>query len=353
MQPHLYLNRGKKRVLLVRYFDMLHFVTLDHRMHQQNREWFLAQPRTVEEMNRKQLSRSSVDIQDIRGIAVGGLGRGQLVQLYLKDGKRRYELYEDCDQDTLSILFRGLVSFTPPKQKNSWQDWRLAQQEPGLRKKLWILGGAVNVAGVGAGWFTMYSGYRFPWINWLCLLCLVGAFVLYFRYPAYFAIAEPRRRYGQRRSAFGLYPVLMITPLMMGAAALAQFHVFFWWKAWAIGGMIVVVLSVLLWKLSPEFRDPGEYIAFLLVATLISFGPVITVNCLLDRSPDREIRAEVVDTDLSSGKGGDHYYLHVEVDGYEAKLPVPEKLYVENPVGSRVTVDCYRGALGIPYAEIE
>jgi hypothetical protein len=26
MEPHLYLNRGKKRILLVRYFDKLHFV---------------------------------------------------------------------------------------------------------------------------------------------------------------------------------------------------------------------------------------------------------------------------------------------------------------------------------------
>lgn len=353
MEPHLYLTRGKKRILLVRYFDQLHFITLDHRMHRQAKAWLLSQPRTVEEMNKRQLSRSTIDLKDIRGVAMGGLGRGQVVQFYLKDGKRRYEVYEDTDNETVSALFHGLESFIPPKQQVAWQDWRLAQQEPGLRKILWFLGGVLNVLGLVTGWVTMGSGYHWPWLNWLCLLCFIGAFVLYFRYPAYFTILDSRRRFGEKRAVFGLFPVIIFAPLMMATAALGHYHVFDWWRAWIIGALIVAGLAVLLWKLAPEFRDPGEFIGFLLVGTLISCGPVLAANFLLDTAPAKEIYSTVVDTSESSGKGGTHYYLFVEIDGKEAKLPVSESDYENHSTGSRVAVQYHSGALGISYAEIE
>lgn len=353
MEAHLFLRRGKKEVLLVRYYDQLHFITLDHRMHYQVREWFLAQPRTIEEMNKKQLSRSSVALKDVRGVAMGGLGRGQVVQFYLKDGKRRYEVYEDTDNKTVSALFHGLESFTPPKQQIAWQDWRLAQQTPQLRKKLWFLGGATNVLGILSGWFTMAAGYTWPWLNVLCLLCFAGALLLYFRYPAYFTILEGRRRYGDKKSVFGLYPVVILVPVMLIGAALARYHVFGWWKAWCIGAVVVMALAVLLWKFAPEFRDPGEFIGFILVGTILSAGPVLAVNFLLDTAPAREIRTEVVDSDQSSGRGGTSYYLYVELEGEEIKLPVTRNIYEENLTGGRVTVEYHTGALGIPYAEIE
>ena len=46
MEPHLYLSRGKKRILLVRYFGKLHFVELDHRLNYKVRPWFLEKPLT-------------------------------------------------------------------------------------------------------------------------------------------------------------------------------------------------------------------------------------------------------------------------------------------------------------------
>jgi len=309
MEPHLYLRRGKKSILLVRYFEQLHFITLDHRMHRQAKAWLLSQPRSVEEMNKMQLSRSSVNLGDVRGVAMGGLGRGQVVQFYLKEGKRRYEVYEDTDDETVSALFHGLESFTPPKQQIAWQDWRLARQDPKLRKVLWFLGGVVNVVGMLTGWITMGSGYHWPWLNWLCLLCFIGAFVLYFRYPAYFTILDSRRKFGEKRAVFGLFPVIIFAPLMMATAALGHYHVFGWWRAWVIGALIVAGLAILLWKLAPEFRDPGEFIGFLLVGTLISCGPVLAVNFLLDFAPAQEIHTEVVDASVSSGKGGNNYDL--------------------------------------------
>lgn len=352
MEPHLYLTRGKKRILLVRYFEQLHFITLDHRMHYEVRDWFLAQPRTVEEMNKRQLSRSSLDLKDIRGVAVGGMGRGQVVQFYLNEGKRRYELYEDCDAETLSALFHGLESFTPPKQQLAWQDWRLTQQTPEMRKILWFFGGVVNVIGLLSGWFTMYSGYHWPWLNALCLLCFAGALMLYFRYPAYFTILGDRRKYGERKSVFGLYPVVVLVPVTQIAAALSNYHVFGWWKAWVIGAVAVIALAVLLRKFAREFRDPGEFIGFVLMGAILSAGPVLAVNVLLDYAPVSIVCGEIVDAEKTSGRGGDYHYLYVNLEGEVIKLPVGENIYEANTVGDLAAVELHEGALGIPFAEI-
>ena len=147
--------------------------------------------------------------------------------------------------------------------------------------------------------------------------------------------------------------VSLLLVLMLTAAALGHYHVFGWWKAWGIGALVVAGLAVLLWKFAPEFRDPGEFIGFILVGTILSAGPVLAVNFLLDVAPSQEIRTEVVDSDKSSGRGGTSYYLYVELDGDEIKLPVNRSTYEENFAGGRVTVEYHSGALGIPYAEIE
>ena len=118
MEPHLYLTRGKKKILLVRYFDKFHFIVLDHRMHHQPRKWLLACPRTEEEMDRWHISRSTIAVKYVRGIAAGGTGRGMVVQFYLKEGKRRYELGEDCDLTDMSALCTinvGVILATRPR----------------------------------------------------------------------------------------------------------------------------------------------------------------------------------------------------------------------------------------------
>ena len=94
MEPQLYLRRGKKEILLVRYFNMLHFVNLDHRLNYKVRPWFLEKPRTEAEMDERGLVRTSIPLKEIRGVAAGGTGRGMVVQFYLKEVKRRYELKE-------------------------------------------------------------------------------------------------------------------------------------------------------------------------------------------------------------------------------------------------------------------
>lgn len=352
MEPHIYLKRGKKSILLVRYFDKFHFIELDHQMHRHARKWLLACPRNEEEMDRWHISRSTIAAKYVRGVAAGGTGRGQVVQFYLQDGKRRYELERDCDLADMSALFDGLDSFEPPKLQSNWQDPRLAKQDPKLRSILWGIGAALNTVSFITGSMVFAGGFRVPWISAICLLCIPAAVVLYCLFPIYFTTYEGKRGYGKKRSVMMLY-TLVIAPAGLLLGAMVHCCIFAWWKAWVIGAGAVIALAVMLWKLVPDFRDAGKLIPFLLLGILLSAGPVLAVNDLLDTAPVSEIRSQVVDTDyVDSTRGQDTYYLIVNLEGREKRIPVDEEVFENTQAGDSVRVQLHGGALGIPYAEL-
>lgn len=353
MEPHLYLNRGKKNILLVRYFDKFHFIELNHQMHRQARNWLLACPRTEEEMDLRHVTRVTVAVKYVRGVAAGGTGRGHVVQFYLTEGKRRYELKEDCDLADMSALFQGLESFDPPKQQSSWQDPRLAQQDPKRRNILWNIGAFLNTVSFISGSLVFAGGFRVRWIGIVCLLCIPAAVVMYCLYPVYFTTYEEKRRYGQKKSVMVLYALVM-SPVGLLLGAMFHCCVLNWVKAWLIGGVAAIVLTLLLWKLVPDFRTPGKLIPFLLLGILLSAGPVLAVNTLLDTTPVRVIEETVVDTAYADNRRGrDSYYLIVDLDGSEKRIPVDETVYESTRVGDSVRLKIHDGALGIPYAELE
>ena len=324
-------------------------------MTEEAEEWLLREKRSVAAMNERQLSRSSMEIRQILGVSLTGREAGSILQLYLKDGKRRYELDDDCTQEDLNEIFQGVERFTPPKLKKGQQDWRLEKQDPASRKVLWFLGGTVNFAGGVSSILAMNAGYRFPWINILCLFCLLSALALYGGFPAYFTIFEGKRSSDKTKSsAFGLYLLPLICPLGLLCAVFKHAAVLAWWKSWVIGAVLVIGLAVLLWKRSPEIRTPARIVSFILIGTLISCGPVHAVNFLLDYAPVQEIRTDVLETSKSnSSKGGETYYINLQVDGRELEIPVSYEIYTQTQPGDRVTVEIHSGALGIPYAVIE
>lgn len=351
MQPHIYVSRGQKRFLLIRSGDQLHRLTMDHRLHRQAEDWLLAEERSVLEMNQRQLSRNSIDLSDIRGVSVTGIGRGHSVQLYMKDGKQRYELDEDCSEETLNILFDGLERFHAPKPKESRHGWQLTQQEISKRDWLWFASGVADTVGLLSSLMVMVSGFKQRWMCGLCLLSIAAGIALYYLFPAYFGIYLKKRRYGERRSAFNLSGAIILCPLALLGAALLHAPVFGWWKAWAIGAMAVAILAVVLWCCLKSFRDVDKLVPFVIMGILLSAGPVLAVNHILDTSPDQEIRTEVVDTRESRGRrGSTHYYLSVMLDEKEVEFSVSHKAYCAYETGDRVTVELYDGALGIPFA---
>lgn len=352
VEPHLYLTRGKKRILLVRYFEQLHFITLDHRMHYQVRDWFLAQPRTVEEMNKKQLSRSTLDLKDIRGVAAGGTGRGQVVQFYLKDGKRRYELDKDCDLSDMSALFDGLESFNPPKKDSNWNDPRLAKQDHKLRKILWPVGWALNIASIATGIMIWAVGYEIPWICWISLLCIPASLLLYGFYPEYFTIFSEKKKYGRKKGVC-ILAAPVISPVGMIFGAVYNYAWFAWWRGWLFGAAAVAALAVLLYFASPVFKAWDQIGALIVLGVLLSIGPALMLNCLLETEPVEYVHTEVLDKQSHhSNKGGDYYDLIVMLNGKKTEIPVGGETYRNTEIGDIVTAEYHEGAFRIPFARI-
>lgn len=353
MEPHLYLNRGKKHVLLVRYFDKLHFVNLDHRLNYKVRSWFLERPRTEKEMDEKGLVRESVLLKDIRGIAAGGTGRGMVVQFYLKEGKKRYELFKDCDLADMSALFAGLESFDPPKKDSNWHDPRLARQDPRTRTLLWTLGALLNIVSVLGGFFIWAAGFETPWLCWISLLCIPVSIALYCCFPDYFIILSEKRKYGQKKSVRKLIGPF-VCPVGMIMGAVSCYEILSIWKAWLFGTIAVLALAAILYMTVPFFRAGDKMFALVLAGALLSGGPVLALNSLLEAVPAQEIRTEVVDKEKhGGGKGPDIFELLVMLDGEEAEIPVGGETYRETEIGEIVTVEIYDGAFGIGYANID
>lgn len=350
MEPHLYLKRGKKNILLVRYFGKLHFVELDHRMSYKVRPWFLERPRTEEEMDEKGLVRTSVDLKDIRGVAAGGTGRGMVVQFYLQGEKRRYELDKDCDLADMSALFDGLESFDPPKKESNWSDPRLAKQDPKLRRILWPIGWVLNIVSTVSSFYILMEGFEVPWICWISLLSIPVSIVIYCRFPDYFSILNEKRKFGQKKGVRQLVGPL-ICPAGMIMGAISCYEVFSFWKAWLFGAIAVLILAVILYLTVPFFRAGDKMFALVMVGALLSGGPVLALNSLLETAPAQLIQTEVVDKEKHThSKGPDVYELLVILDGEEREIPVGGTTYRETEIGDQVSVEVHEGAFGIGYA---
>lgn len=352
MEPHLYLIRGKKNILLVRYFDMLHFVTLDHRMSYKVRPWFLEKPRSEQEMDQKGIVRTSIDLKDIRGVGAGGTGRGCVVQFYLKEGKKRYELKEDCSLSDMSALFDGLESFVPPKKESKWQDPRLAKQNPALRKILWPVSFVMDAVSVICAFIMLSEGFENPWICWLSLLCIPVSLTLYCLYPDYFMLFRLRRRHGQKKGVRELWAPAVSAAFML-LSALRHYRIFAWWKAWIIGGVIVIAIAFVLHRIVPAFWDGNMLAGFLVVGLFLCGAPVLMLNNVLDSNPVREVRVEVEEKDTDkTRRGRRRYEFTVTVDGKEIDIPVDGATYEDTEIGEYVTIELHEGAFGIGYAKI-
>lgn len=357
MQDHLILQKGDKRYLLVRSFEQIHLITMDRRLSDQAEDWLLAQPRSVAEMNKRQLSRSTIPVAQLRGVSITGFSAGDNLQLYLKDGKRRYVLCTACTEAEVDRLFQGVERFTPPKPIDwrAWEekrDWRGVRQTPELREKLRIAGIGINAVSFFVSIWVMYMGYTHPWLVWVCLGCFVGGIGLLCRYPAYFTLFEDKKLF-VRTTVIAIYLPVMLCPTALFAALLSHCYIPQLWKSWLFGGIVTAALTVLLFRCSPEFRIPGRLIGFFLVGALLSPGVVMAVNILPDGAPVEQLRAEVMELDRSSGKHGTTYTVTASVNGEEWDIPLRRSLYEQLQKGEQVEVTLHEGFLKIPYATIE
>jgi hypothetical protein len=110
-------------------------------------------------------------------------------------------------------------------------------------------------------------------------------------------------------------------------------------------------MAVLLYWFAPAFKAGDKIFAVVLVGLLLSGGPILALNSLLETVPAQKIRTEVLDKESHhSTKGGDYFDVTVMLNGKETDIPVGGDTYRETEIGEIVTVEYHEGAFGIPYA---
>ncbi len=349
MEPYLILLRGEKTFLLTRSDSRLHIITVDRRMTEEVKNWLLYAPRTVEEMNQRQLRRFSMELSKLRGVCVGGLEAGNVVQFYLPEGKKRYQLAEDTGQATVDTLFSGLDWFKAPKFQTT-EDWRLKHQDRTLRDKIFLVGDFVNFGGLVYSLLLLLIGFQVRWLGILMLLWVGVALALYALFPAYYSIFENPRN-TKKQSAQSLNYILLMGPMALEYGAFQAGKIFGWWRALLIGIPIVIALAVLYWKRCPDFYDMKRLVCFLLVGALLCGGPVLGTNILLDYGPAESIHTEILELEkVNGGRAADRYYIHVLLDGEEVSIPITRQQFQQLETGERVEIELHDGFLGIPYA---
>jgi hypothetical protein len=89
------------------------------------------------------------------------------------------------------------------------------------------------------------------------------------------------------------------------------------------------------------------------MGALLSGGPVLTLNSLLEMNPAQMIGTEVVDKEThNSSKGGDYFTVTVNLNGEEQNFQVGRDFYSETEIGELVNVELHDGAFGIGFAQI-
>ena len=353
MEKHLILTKGNKQYLLLRSDSQIHIVTIDRRMNDCTEEWLLAQHRSVEAMNARQLSRNSIDISQILKISAEGTGAGSVIEIFHKQGKLRYTLSDDTSQENLDILFRNIRCFKPWKPGNVPKDWRTRQQNSELRKKTNAWGTAVNITGFVSGVLTMALGYMTSWLCWICILCIIAGTALYCLFPAYYTLIEPPKGSRSPKRAHLILYGITVPALGLIVACLTYGKILGWWRVSAVCGVLSAGITWLLCKRSPELQCPGMILVTALACLVLSIGPVTAVNRLLDFGPQQLIRTEILDKNYSgSSKSGDTYYIYVMLEGKRIGIRVWGSQYRALETGDTAQVVIREGALGIPYAEL-
>lgn len=113
--------------------------------------------------------------------------------------------------------------------------------------------------------------------------------------------------------------------------------------------LLSLSLSAALWMAAAELRkQPGVLIGVVFMGILYSYGTVAHINCAYDGSEALVYDSVVRDAQVSKGRNT-AYYLTLEpfVDDIPSrKVQVPEKVYLDHPVGSPVQIYVREGKLG-------
>lgn len=205
----------------------------------------------------------------------------------------------------------------------------------------------VNGAGTAALVWAFLYPEPYAALIWLLLCLPFAAIAAAAPFPGLIRFSGPPK---------GAYPILspVIGTAALGLAlrAMMDRDILEWGRFWTPFAIVSALLFASVLFRFPETRSkPRDGLFLLLFSALYGYGATIGYNCVQDRSPFREYRAEVEAKRVSHGKHTS-YYLTLSPWGPRT---VPEEVSVASEIYDRVgrndsvSVWMRSGALGIPW----
>ena len=354
MDNYLLLQKNSRMFLFVHYPDRYHIISVNKQFTDEKEEKLLSGTCSDAVIDEMGLTRTTILKQDLRGVAIGGCEAGDVLVLYTKSKKLNYVLSDDSREEDMEIMFQGIERFNAPKSKSKKEDWRKDIQVESQKKKMKVIGFALNTFGALAGLGAPFIGFKVKVLFAACYVIPIITLFMYLKYPQYFTMMD-WKSYDQR--GYTARVTKLITAVIVPMIGLAMYNLYSFyypsWKIIAIESAIIAISScVLLFYKSREFRENIDMlIAYTVILLVFAHGFICTINHHVNR--DRYLSQPCTITELRyvDGSKSDSYYFHTYVnDTLELELPISSYEYNLLEPGDVVEVYYGTGALGIDYA---
>jgi len=354
MNPHLILLQKGKHSLLIRYPDRLHLIEVNRKLTEEAEEKILNGVFSDSALDELGLTRETIHLRDLRGVAVGGPETGETVTLYIGKKKRTWQLSDDSTESDLDAIFQNVERFQAPRRKKD-RDWRQPLQDASATGGFLFLGNALDaVCFVSLVYSVMglTQGWLWQVLNMLLMMTAIG---LYVAFPQYYTILDRKeyKKAGYTSPVCHLWIALIMTPMALGLDALVSFLFLDWQIVLAVSILGGVALSVGMTCMTRELKaNPGYALALALVLAFGCFGVVGQANHMANPNTSRTQLCEVQETDKSRGsRGRTSYSCTVLLEtGETVELNISREEYERMGPGDLVEVYAGPGALGIDYA---
>lgn len=358
MFNHLILQRNNSHYLLIQYPDRYHIISVNRKLEYELEEWILTNPCSEAELDEFGLTRETIPMRELRGVAVGDNTAGSVVVLYHGKKKHKFLLSDDYDEAYLNAMFAGHERFLAPEDiggKSKNEDWRAESWDPLEAKKMDVIGTLLNVCGVAYFLLNTFLNDGSP-LWFMCGVTItVIVLALYLMFPQYYSMMSDKmyRNAGFKNGVKRLHIAFMFPILGVAFSSFYAFTIRNWLAMWIWAVLICVLLTVLLHHFSREMREVGELVVVVALFFLLGgYGLAVNANHLLNFSPSEPQSYVVTEKEhRRNRKGPDDYECIITLeDGSELELDVQAKIYREVEVGDEILVYVGKGALGVEYA---
>ena len=296
--------------------------------------------------------------KDLRGVAIGGCCAGDVIVLYTKEKKLKYEWSDDYVDEGIKAMFIGIERFQPPKKggsKSGKEDWRTGMQKESMRMVMGSIGVMLNVFGVASCLVTWWFGRLSVMWSAICLLVMVISTVLYFMYPQYFSImgGKEYKRVGYTAKVIHLHEAILLPAGALAIRGLSDYCILNPLRLLIMSVVFGIGITIIMHIFSREVKENTSFaVGVLLLSVLVSSGLVGQLNHFANFSANEPQRCTVIEPEKDKTSRYNYQYdCTVEIgSGSEIEIPISRSVYNDIHPGDEITVYTGQGALGIEYA---